>query len=54
MKSNINYYLSNILMGSNTALLTSISLEDNAIDKKIQIQGSSIFKDNVLVEKNRY
>lgn len=38
-------------MGSNTALLTSISLEDNAIDKKIQIQGSSIFKDNVLVEK---
>jgi spore germination protein KC len=51
VKSNINYYLSNILMGSNTALLTSISLEDNAIDKKIQIQGSSIFKDNVLVEK---
>lgn len=51
VKSNINYYLSNILMGSNTALLTSISLEDNAIDKKIQIQGSSIFKDNVLVER---
>lgn len=51
VKSNINYYLSNILMGSNTALLTSISLEDNAIDKKIQIQGSSIFKDNVLIEK---
>lgn len=51
VRSNINYYLSNILMGSNTALLTSISLEDNAIDKKIQIQGSSIFKDNVLVEK---
>ena len=51
VKSNINYYLSNILMGSNTALLTSISLEDNDIDKKIQIQGSSIFKDNVLVEK---
>lgn len=51
VKSNINYYLSNILMGSNTALLTSIALEDNAIDKKIQIQGSSIFKDNVLVER---
>lgn len=51
VKSNINYYLSNILMGSNTALLTSISLEDNAIDKKIQIQGSSIFKDNVLAER---
>ena len=49
VRSNINYYLSNILMGSNTALLTSISLEDNAIDKKIEIQGSSVFKDNVLV-----
>lgn len=49
VRSNINYYLSNILMGSNTALLTSISLKDNAIDKKIEIQGSSVFKDNVLV-----
>ena len=38
-------------MGSNTALLTSISLKDNAIDKKIEIQGSSVFKDNVLVER---
>lgn len=51
VRSNINYYLSNILMGSNTALLTSISLKENAIDKKIEIQGSSIFKDNVLVER---
>lgn len=51
VKSNINYYLSNILMGSNTSLLTSIALKDNAIDKKIEIQGSSIFKDNILVEK---
>lgn len=51
VRSNINYYLSNILMGSNTALLTSISLKENAIDKKIEIQGSSVFKDNVLVER---
>lgn len=51
VRSNINYYLSNILMGSNTAVLTSIALKDNAIDKKIEIQGSSIFKNNVLVEK---
>ena len=51
VKSNINYYLSNILMGSNTALLTSIALKENAIDKKIEIDGASIFKDNILVEK---
>lgn len=51
VRSNINYYLSNILMGSNTALLTSIDLKEDALDKKIEIKGASIFKDNVLVEK---
>lgn len=51
VRSNINYYLSNILMGSDTALVTSISLQENAIDKKIEVEGSSIFKDNILVEK---
>ena len=38
-------------MGSDTALVTSISLQENAIDKKIEVEGSSIFKDNILVEK---
>lgn len=51
VRSNINYYLSNILMGSDTALLTSIDLKEDALDKKIEINGASIFKDNVLVEK---
>lgn len=51
VKSNINYYLSNVLMGSDTALLTSIALKENAVDRKIEIDGASIFTDNVLVEK---
>lgn len=51
VKSNINYYLSNILMGGNTSLLTSIELKENALDKKIEIDGASIFKDNILIEK---
>lgn len=51
VKSNINYYLSNILMGSDTGLLTSIALKENAVDRKIEIDGASIFTDNVLVEK---
>ena len=41
VRSNINYYLSNILMGSNTALLTSISLTAGVIKmskKKVIIQ----------------
>ena len=51
VKSNINYYLSNILMGSNTALLISIDLKEDALDKKVEISGASIFKDNKLVEQ---
>ena len=51
VRSNINYYLSNILMGSNTALLTSIDLKEDALDKKVEISGASIFKDNKLVEQ---
>ena len=51
VKSNINYYLSNTLMGGNTALLTSINLREDALDKKIEINGASIFKDNILSEK---
>ena len=51
VRSNINYYLSNTLMGGNTALLTSIDLKEDALDKKVEINGASIFKDNVLVEK---
>ncbi len=51
VESNINYYLTNRLMGSNVSLLTSIGLKDNAIDKKVEIDGASILRDNVLVDK---
>ena len=49
--SNINYYLSNVLMGDNTILLPAITLKSGALDKKIEINGSAIIKDNVLVDK---
>lgn len=51
VKANINYYLSNALMGSNVALISSINLKEDAIDKKIEINGASILKDNKLMEK---
>lgn len=50
-ESNINYYLSNVLMGDNTILLPAITLKSGALDKKIEINGSAIIKDNVLVDK---
>lgn len=51
MESNINFYLSNTLMGSNTLMLSSIDLKKDALDKKVEINGGSIFKDNVLVQR---
>ncbi|MGL4330271.1 MAG: Ger(x)C family spore germination protein [Clostridium sp.] len=51
MESNINYYLSNTLMGSNTLLLSSIDLVEDALDRKIEINGGSIFRDNVLISR---
>ncbi len=51
VESNINYYLTNRLMGSDVSLLTSIELKDNGIDKKVQIDGASILLDNTLVDK---
>lgn len=51
VNSNINYFLSDSLLGSNTMLLTSIALKEDALDRKVEIQGASILKDNILVDK---
>ena len=50
IKSNINRYLSNSLMGSNTLMLSSMRLKKDAIDQKVEISGGSLFKDNKLVD----
>lgn len=51
VESNINYYLSNLLMGSEDGLLASIKLKEDLLERKVEISGASIFKDNVLEEK---
>lgn len=50
IESNINHYLSNTLMGSNTLMLSAIRLKKDAIDKKVEINGAAVFKNNKLVE----
>ena len=50
IESNINYYLSNTLMGSNTLMLSAIDLKKDALDKKVQIKGGAVLKNNMLVE----
>ncbi|MCQ2969550.1 MAG: Ger(x)C family spore germination C-terminal domain-containing protein [Clostridium sp.] len=51
LQSNVNYYLSNRLMGDNTLMLPAVRLKKDVIDNKIQIDGSGILKDNILVDK---
>lgn len=51
VQSNINYYLSNLLMGSEDGLLASIKLKEDLLERKVEISGASIFRDNVLEEK---
>ena len=51
LQANVNYYLSNRLMGDNTLLLPAVNLRKDVLDKKVQINGSGILKDNVLVDR---
>lgn len=51
VQSNINYYLTNLLMGSQDGLLASIRLKEDTIERKVEISGASIFKNNILEEK---
>ena len=51
LQANINYYLSNRLMGDNTLLLPAVNLKKDVLDKKVQTDGSGILKNNVLVDR---
>ncbi|GAB6168137.1 Ger(x)C family spore germination protein [Clostridium carnis] len=51
MQANVNDYLSNSLMGSNTEVIGVIEIRKDALDKKVEIGGGAILKNNALVEK---
>lgn len=51
MESNVNSYLNNSLLGSRVNLITSIEVRKDALDKKIEICGASVIKDNKLVDR---
>ena len=51
MQMNINDYLSTSLMANNTNVTGTIEIRDDALDKKIEISGGCVFKDDVLVER---
>ncbi len=51
MRANINDYLSNSITASDTYIVGAIEIREDALDKKIEIGGGAIIKDNKLVEK---
>lgn len=50
MNANINDYLNNALMEDNTFIVGLIKIREEALDKKIEIGGGAVLKDNKLVE----
>lgn len=51
MQANVNDYLSNSLMASNTTVIGVIDIKQDALDKKVEINGGAILKDNILKER---
>lgn len=51
MRANINEYFSERLIGNNTDVIGVIKIREDALDKKIEIDGGAVLKDNVLIER---
>lgn len=51
MEQNVNDYLSESLMASNTNIIGVIQIRKDVLDKKVEINGGAIMKDNILVER---
>ena len=51
MSENINKYLSDSLMGSNTNVVGAIEIRKDALDKKVEISGGAVLKDDILVKR---
>lgn len=51
MRANMNDYLNNSVAASDTYIVGVIEIREDALDKKIEIGGGAIIKDNKLVER---
>ena len=51
MRANINDYLSNTLDSSDTYIVGSIEIREDALDNKVEIGGGAVIKDGVLVDR---
>jgi spore germination protein KC len=51
MRANINDYLSNTLDNTDTYIVGSIEIREDALDKKVEIGGGAVIKDGALVDR---
>lgn len=51
MRANTNDYLNNVVDNDDTYIIGAIEIRDDALDKKIEIGGGVVLKDNKLIEK---
>lgn len=51
MEININQYLNESLMGSNTNILGAIQIRKDVLDKKVEVTGGAIMQNDILIER---
>lgn len=51
MSLNVNKYLNDSLMGSNTNIISAIQIRKDVLDKKVEINGGAIMQNNILVKR---
>lgn len=51
VSSNVNDYIAKSLVSNNISLMTAISIGEDAVDSKIQLDGGVIMKDNHMIDK---
>ncbi|MDD6796183.1 MAG: Ger(x)C family spore germination protein [Clostridiaceae bacterium] len=49
--SNVNDYINNELMGDNISFMSALELKDNALEKKVELNGGVIMKNNYMLER---
>lgn len=51
VRSNVNDYITNTLMGDNVSFMSAIEIKDDEVDSKIVLNGGAIMRDNHMVER---
>lgn len=51
IKANVKDYVTNTLIGDNISVMSALQVKKNEVDRKIELNGGAIMKDNHLIDK---